>query len=128
MRIRIFIVLLFVSCIACKSDGDKNAENEGMKQGIDMVFDKVKWEMKDGEAYPYREKMLNDVVYNDTIRTLNKDEILNLLGEPTYYRTDKNYLHYLITKTRLGFWTLHTKTMVIKFSEENTIEWIKIHE
>jgi hypothetical protein len=99
-----------------------------IKPKSEMLFDKAKWKIKEGKNYPYRDKMLNDIVYNDTLRSLTKDKILDLFGEPTYYRTDKNFLHYLITKKSIGPWTLHTKTMVIKFADNKSIEWIKIHE
>lgn len=92
-----------------------------------MAFAKSKWTTREGKDYPYREKMVNDILYNDTIRTLKKDEILALLGEPTYDRKDTNYLYYMIDQKRLGPWPLHTTSMVIKFSG-NEVEWIKIHE
>jgi hypothetical protein len=128
MKMRVLIVFLFAFCLACKTDRQDYAENMEIKPESEMVFDKAKWKTKDGKDYPYRERMLNDVVYNDTIRTLNKDEILDLLGEPSYYRTNENFLYYMITQKRLVLWPLHTRTMVIKISADNTIDWIKIHE
>ena len=125
---RVFTVLLFVCCIACHNDKQDYTEDKKTKPDSEMAFEKAKWRTKDGADYPYRDKMLNDIVYNDTIRALNKDEILDLLGEPSYYRNNKNFLYYTITEKRLGPWTLHTKTMVIKLSEDSTIDWIKIHE
>ncbi len=127
-KIRISIVLLVVCCLACKTDRGENGGNEKLKPESELVFDKVKWNTKDGADYSYMDKMLNDIVYNDTVRSLNKDEILDLLGEPSYYRSNESYLYYLITRKRLVFWPLHTKTLVIKLSEDDTIDWIKIHE
>lgn len=126
MKIKVLIVFLLVCCLACKTDKDENAKNEKKVPHGEMLFDKAKWETKDGADYPYREKMLNDIVYNDTVRTLNKDGILDMLGEPD--RINENHLYYMIAQKRLGYWPLHTKTLVIKFSEDNTIYWIKIHE
>ena len=128
MKMRFFTVLLFVCCLAYNNDREDYTEDMKLKPDSEMVFDKAKWRTKDGADYPYRDKMLNDVVYNDTVRTLNKDEILDLLREPSYYRSNKNFLYYRITEKRLGPWSLHTKTMVIKLSGDNTIDWIKIHE
>ncbi|PKA82050.1 hypothetical protein ATE92_0175 [Ulvibacter sp. MAR_2010_11] len=119
---RIFIVSLLVCCYACKNDAKEN--NNLLEEG--MVFDHTKWQAKEGDNYIYRDKMLNDVVYNDTVRSLNKEEILVLLGEPD--RINENVLYYTIDKKQLGFWTLHTRTMVIQFSDSNTVDWIKIHE
>ena len=113
-------------CFACKTDRDDNVEDQKTVQDSEIAFDKEKWKAKDGEDYPYRDKMLNKVVYNDTIRTLNKDQLLNLLGEPDYIR--EGHLYYRIDETRLGNWTLKTKTMVVKLVDDRSIEWIKIHE
>ena len=52
--------------------------------------------------------------------------LFELLGEPDYSKEDHHY--YRITETRLGIWTLTTKTMVVKFTNDTSIEWIKIHE
>jgi len=126
MKMKLFIIFLCVSCLACNTDREGNNINEKKNPETEMVFEKAKWKTIDGADYPFRDKMLKDLVYNDTIRDLNKDEILNLLGEPT--RTNENYLYYMIAQKRLGNWPLHTKTLVIKFSDDKTIEWIKIHE
>lgn len=82
--------------------------------------------MKDGKDYPFRDRMLNDILYSDTVRSQNKDEILELLGKPD--RINENYLYYMIAQKRIGSWPLHTKTMVIMLSDDNSVEWIKIHD
>ena len=124
MRISVFTIILFFCCVSCNNDNkDNKIDTES-----EITFDEAKWKLKDGEDYPYRDKMLNDIVYNDTVRSLNKDEILDLFGEPSYYRNNENFLYYRITENRLFSWILNTKTMVIKLSEDNKIDWIKIHE
>lgn len=123
---RVYIVFLFMLCFACKADREDNVENQKKNQDSEIVFDKEKWKTKDGKDYPYRGKMINDIVYNDTIRSLNKDQLLELLGEPDYIR--EGHLYYRINETRLGNWSLKTKTMVIKLVKDRSIEWIKIHE
>ena len=126
MKIKILIIFLFIFCFACKTGGVDNVENQKNNQGNEILFDKEKWKTKDGKDYTFRYKMLNDIIYNDTIRTLNKDKLLDLLGEPDYSR--EGHLYYRINETRLGNWTLKTKTMVIKLVDDKSIEWIKIHE
>lgn len=126
MKKRVFIVFFFVLCFSCKSDREENVENQKKNQDSEMVFDKEKWKTKDGKNYPYRDKMMNDIVYNDTIRMLNKEQLLELLGKPDYIR--EGHLYYRINETRIGNWPLKTKTMVIKLMEDRSIEWIKIHE
>ncbi len=91
-----------------------------------MVFDKTKWGQKEGDKYIFRNQMLKDVVYNDTIRTLHKKELIDLLGEPD--RINNNHLYYEISRTGIGSWSINEKTMVVKIKADNTtIDWIKIH-
>jgi len=117
-------LLLFV--LACNTEKDEKSGLIDHGTKAEIAFDKTKWRIKEGLAYPYRGQMLNSIVYNDTVRALNKDEIIILLGEPD--RRNDGYLYYMISQRRLGFWPLHTKTMVVKCLENNTIDWIKIHE
>ena len=70
--------------------------------------------------------MVHDILYTDTVRALGKAEILELLGEPN--RINEGHLYYLVAEKRMGFWTLHTKALVIKLENDSTVEWIKLHE
>jgi len=126
MRIGFYFGLLLLCCIACNRE--KEAKSDLVERGIEteIQFDKSKWKSKEGLDYPYRGQMLNDLVYNDTVRSLSKVEILDLLGEPD--RRNDGYLYYMIAQKRLGSWPLHTKSLVINFSNDSTIVWIKIHE
>ncbi len=126
MKIIVCILFIFISCIACKSDREKQLENQKNTPDKTQVFDKEKWQTKTGENYPYRDSMVNDILYNDTIRTLHRNQILELLGEPSYTRN--GHLYYRITETRLGNWSVKTKTLVIKLLEDGSIVWIKLHE
>lgn len=118
----IYLALIIIICFGCKTENTEFKKNDQ----DEIVFDKVKWKIKDGKDYLYRDNMFRSVIYNDTIRTLNKEQLFELLGDPDYSREGHHY--YRITENRLGFWTLTTKTMVIKFTNDSTIEWIKIHE
>jgi len=126
MKAGFFSAILILCCLSCRVNKEENAENEKNTSDSEMSFDQAKWKEKDGKDYPFRDRMLNDIVYNDTVRSRNKEQILDLLGEPD--RTNENYLYYMIAQRRLGFWPLHTKSLVIKFSDDNTVDWIKIHE
>ena len=118
--------MILCSCLACNREKSEKTDSLDQKVTTEISFDKTKWRVKEGSNYPYRDQMLHDIVYNDTVRTLNKQKILELLGEPD--KINEGYLYYRITQTRLGTWPLHTKTMVIKLSDDNSIEWIKIHK
>ena len=115
-KLKIFTFsFLCIILISCKSDAPEV-----------IAFNQVQWNTKEGKDYLYRPQMLNNVLYNDTIRSLNKEQIVSLLGNPDY--TKENFMYYRIKEKRAGLWTLHTTTMVIKFKDETTIEWIKVHE
>ena len=126
--IRTILFCYFTLAFSFACTNDRAPYTEGMiSPESEMAFDQEKWQMKEGKDYPYREKMLNTILYNDSIRSLSKSEILVLLGKPSYYREDKSYLHYRIKEQRLFSWKLHTQTMVIKLTEQDSIEWIKVH-
>jgi len=126
MKLRMALLILLVSFLSCNTDRQENTNNVKEEADSEMVFNEDKWKTKEGADYPYRDLMLNNIVYNDTVRSLSKDEIINLLGDPD--RIHEDHLYYMIAQKRLLSWPLHTKTMVIKFYDDNTIEWIKIHE
>jgi len=124
---RIFLIIpMLLIVLACNTEKNENSRSVYHGTMAEISFDQTKWMTKEGLDYPYRDKMLNSIVYNDTVRALNKDEILDLLGESD--RSNDGYLYYMISQRRLGFWPLHTKTLVIKLTGDSTIDWIKIHE
>lgn len=128
MKIQLLTLLLLIGILSCNNQkGNYTHDIKGAPES-EIPFNQEKWNLKEGKDYPYRDKMVNDIVYNDTIRTLTKNELLNLLGNPSYYRDDTNFLYYTIKQKRLFSWPLHTKTMVVKTDQNNNIEWIKIHE
>ena len=110
--------MLLFYCFACKNGAEINEEH----------FDKTKWAIKEDNKYPYRDKMLKDLIDNYTLHGLTRDSILNLLGEPT--RTDSGYLFYTVSQRFVADIPvpLHTKSLVIKFTNEGRVEWRKIHE
>ena len=125
MHIRFTLVIIFLICSGCNRDAEK-VDDDIKIAPTEIKFDKTKWLAKEDSEYPYREQMLHDIVYNDAVRELTKNELLELLGEPD--RSNKGHLYYMISQKKLGFWPIKTKTLVIKFKEDNTIDWIKIHE
>ena len=127
MRILFTLLLIFIlSCCVPDAETGNYPYSGGEKPKSELIFDKAKWNVKEGREYKYRDKMVNDVVYNDTIRQLNKDQILELLGKPD--RQTDYHLYYTVKQKRIGNWPLHTKSIAVKLTDQNKIEWIKIHE
>ncbi|MEO6488432.1 MAG: hypothetical protein ABIO04_00710 [Ferruginibacter sp.] len=123
MQIKIIIALLFIlsSSYSCNDNRHPGTNNGEQK------FDKTKWKIKEDKNYPYRNLMLKDLLINTKLHGLKKVEVLNLLGQPN--RVDSNYLFYIVDQTHfVNIMPLHTKTLVIKFSNDGTVEWRKIHE
>lgn len=117
MKTRNILIIFSLCFFACKSKPAIHEEK----------FDKIRWSTMSGTEYPYRNSMLKDLIANYKLKGLKKEEVEDLLGPPN--RTDSNYLFYLVDRTVIaGFFTLHTKTLVIKLNQDSTVEWRKIHE
>ncbi|MCB0280198.1 MAG: hypothetical protein KDD94_11870 [Calditrichaeota bacterium] len=111
-----FIAILLIS-FACSDTKEKENEAEVTdKKPIEQIpFDAAKWQIKEKRKYPWRKQMTDELLYTDTLRLLNKEEILSLLGEPD--RMDKNYLFYIIDQGRIGYWVLSQQTLVVILSD-----------
>ncbi len=117
--------MLSLSCLACnKVKEESNSEKTESSTKTDIQFESSKWNTKDGADYPFRNKMLQDLLEKDTLRYLKKEEVIALLGQPD--RSDNVYLFYRVDQERVGFFLLHTKTLVIKLSKDRNS--IMIHE
>ncbi len=97
-----------------------------VKTGKTEQFNEVKWKIKDGENYPYRNGMLKDLIDNQKLKGLSKEELIAQLGEPD--RIDNGHLFYLIAQRRVGFFPVGTKTLVVKLTDDGIVEWRKIHQ
>ncbi|MEQ3690382.1 MAG: hypothetical protein ABNG98_02565 [Flavobacterium sp.] len=118
------LLFVFLSCIACEKSEPKESKIKSVQPIIEL--NKVNWNTKEGEEYSFRELLIDSVIENKELRSLKQNELLNVLGEPN--RMENNHLYYTISQKKLGFWPLNQKTLVIKYSESDTITWIKIHE
>ena len=121
MRITCILFLFILLKVSCTTPKEERPNFDSEQ----ISFDRTKWLTKEGTNYPYRRQMVDAILYNDTIRTLNKNEILENLGEPD--RENENHLYYKTSETKFGLFPLSTKFIVIKFIDDETIEWIKTH-
>lgn len=120
---KFILLIITIGFISCKKEKETA---ESFHEEIDIMLNKVNWNKKEADEYLYRELLMDSVIENNKLRGLKQNELINTLGEPN--RMENNHLYYTISQKKLGFWPLHTKTLVIKYSESNTITWIKIHE
>ncbi|WP_300486496.1 hypothetical protein [Flavobacterium sp.] len=124
MKTRLLLLFLVVSGLSCQNRDKTNTDKEPEK--TEMTFDKERWRVTNDEAYAYRDKMVDDLINNKKLKKLKKKAILELLGAPD--RTDSDYLFYTIRQKRMFILPLQTKSMVIKLKENDSVEWIKMHE
>ena len=117
---KIIFVLAFLSLFTgCNEDPEQ-------QMAAQAVFDEIKWKTRQGKDYPFRKDMLKDLMNNHGLRKLKRNEIIELLGEPT--RIDTNYLFYRVEQKKIGLLPFHTTTMVIQLARDSTVNWIKVHK
>jgi hypothetical protein len=126
MSLKFVFIICSLFLFACTSDSTNSDIFDIDESEVKILFNKEKWGTQQGFDYPYRSQMVEDVLYNDTIRDLSQDEILTLLGAPS--KSTDGHLYYRISQKRLGAWPLSTRTLVFKFKEDQSVEWIKLHE
>lgn len=127
--LQLAFLLWMCSCLSsCKSDSkQERREHDGPgPKTQERVFESSGWKKKNGEDYPFRNKMLDDLIDSQRLKTMKYNEVVTLLGEPD--RTDSLYLFYRIEQKRIYSWPIHTKTLVIKLFNDSTVKWVKIHQ
>ena len=126
MPTRTYILACFLFCLACTNTKEEKSGEAASDRETEIEFEKTKWRKKQDKDYPFREGMLDDLISSKKLKGLKRDEIFDLLGEPD--RVDSSYLFYRIAQKRIGFFPLHTKTLVIKLANDSTTNWVRIHE
>lgn len=128
-RNQTFVLFLYLSLLAgllaCRTDPERDTGSAGGPVAS-IPFNAKNWQARDGDRYPYRDGMLDAVLHTDTIRGLKRTRILELLGPPD--RQADGHLYYLVDQTRLAFWPLHSKFLVVKLEADDTVAWIRVHE
>src|SRR6187399_801350 len=99
MKLLISELLFLLCCMSCNLN-DKRPAQPGTVTNTSIEFDKTKWMTGSDYYYPYRDKMLKDLMGNGKLKGLKKDKVLDLLGEPT--RRDSNYLFYRVVQKSIG--------------------------
>ena len=114
----VIFLISFLSLI-CSCNNKKADTNNHVK------FDKVKWQTKEADAYPYRGEMLDNLIDNVNLKGIPYDSLINILGQPD--RVNEGHLYYNIYNKEMFAITLGTKSFVIKLKPDSTVEWRKIY-
>ncbi len=118
---RYLVILLIVFVLACADD--KPPKNQ--PPAIEETFTSQGWkQVVDGE-FPNREKMLGSLMASDTLRGMNRGDILELLGDPL--REENNHMFYRIREDKIGLMTLRTRTLVIAL-KDGKAQRILVHQ
>ena len=115
--------MMLFTVLSCKDNDNEQAADKNTAANV--RFDNLKWQTREGELYPFREKMLQDLMDNGKLKGLSKPQLLEKLGPPD--RENENYLYYLVSQQKVGILALNTKTLVIRLSPENVVEAVLIH-
>lgn len=102
-----------------------SCNNKKTDENIYVKFDKLKWQTKEDDTYPYRDAMLEDLIDSVALKGIPYDSLINILGQPD--RVNDGHLYYNVSRKEIGVVTLGTKTFVIKLKTDSTVEWRKIH-
>jgi hypothetical protein len=121
-----FIVFQLVESKTKSVSNDSGEEKEVLSEPDKIAFDTKLWREKEDEDYPYRKKMLDDLVGSQLLKGLTTDKVTELLGRPL--RTDKNYIFYRVDQTRMFGYPLHTTSLVLKLGADSTVNAVLIHE
>lgn len=124
MKLGLQIVLPFLLILSCDSSEEASGSNASELEKI--AFETKKWKEKKLDKYPYRSLMYKEILYSDSVRELSKADVLKMLGDPD--REENNHLYYRIERNQIGSWTLNQKSLVLKFRNDDSVEWIKLYE
>ena len=80
MKFALLIISFLSSIYGCNDTIKHKQSDENISR---EKFDKTKWRTKDANGYPYRDKMLNDLITNEKLKGLKKEEVIDLLGRQT---------------------------------------------
>ena len=114
-QLKLFILLLFISFISC----DKNVK-----------FNKLDWQKNEDGFYIHREEMIDDLIKNYPLETLNYKEIIKLLGKPENYSDEEAGIIYYNIETYYGqdIDPIFVKNLKIKTNNISKINTIILDE
>jgi hypothetical protein len=76
-RLTILLFFIFAGCAEEKETVSSNPTDPKSE----VAFDSKKWKTKQGSDYSYREELVSSVLYSDSIRSLTKPNVIDLLGK-----------------------------------------------
>ena len=109
----ISVLLVLVLLTACRHSSPNNGP-------ANTRFDARLWAVKEGDDYPYRKAMLQDVALPPRWRGLSTAEVMQQLGQPN--KMDSAAMVYHVEQKRLGFFPLHLTALVFKLDSTGHVK------
>lgn len=116
-----YILILMILLVACKCNTSSTPQEPQV-----MRFDKIKWQQKDDQGYIYRYQMINDLIKNQTLEGLKKEDAISLLGNPD--KIDQNVLTYELLEQKAYGFQLTKKMMVLYIEKDSTVGKVTLFE
>jgi RPA family protein len=91
-----------------------------------MTFDRTKWLEKDTTGFLYRNLMLPDLITNQKLKGLKKNDLFELLGKPENWRENDSQVFYPIIQKYDE--PIHIKWFAIRLTSEQVVEDFKIFD
>ncbi len=92
------------------------------------TFDSEKWKIEeDLRTYPFREKMVDDIIQNKKFIGLNFSQILDSLGQPTLL---ENMQIFYLVKTDYGtdIDPVYSRDLVLTINKDSVVTGVSIKE
>ena len=110
----LLLVTIFTGLFSCNDFGQAK-------------FDKVKWMTKDDIEFPFRNKMLKDLMTNYKLTGIKYSEVIKLLGEPNF-SDSASFAYQVIEDYGRDIDPVYTKNLDFEFDKDSVITSYKIVE
>lgn len=94
---------------------------------MDMRFEQQRWQLREDIEYPYRNRMLSDLIGNYRLKGCKHDELIQRLGMPDF--SESNSITYKIVEDYgTDIDPVYTKNLVLDFNRDSIVTGIRVEE
>ena len=93
---------------------------------INNKFDKSKWIAKDDWDYPERDDILSDLISNHQLKGLTYNQLIDSLGEPANYNSNKDNIYYDIVVNYSSLDPKSGKYLILHLNKDSVVTDFKV--